>query len=91
MTRGWPKGVPRKPISSSDLTPVKMPPVNTHYDVILAVRSLRNGPFKGLWELVQLDSGGKRIKVLTDANSRQMIINLMTRHVLKLVIGAAPQ
>jgi hypothetical protein len=87
----WPKGVSRKPIIVENLVPVKLQENGIHYDVILAVRSLRNGPFKGLWELVELDLSGKRIKVLTDANSRQMIINLMTKKVLRLVIGASPQ
>lgn len=88
---GWPKGVPRKAIVAENLSPVKLQEDRTHYDAILAVRSLRSGPFKGLWELVELDSSGKRVKVLTDANSRQMIINLMTKKVLRLVIGATPQ
>ena len=56
-----------------------------HYDVMFGIRNLRNGPFKGLWELVKLDSTGKR-QVITDANSRGSIITMINKHILKIVI-----
>lgn len=57
-----------------------------HYDEVLGVRSLRNGPFKGLWELVRLNDDGTVKQVLTDANSRGMIITMATRQIMKIVV-----
>lgn len=58
-----------------------------HYDAILGIRVLRNGNFKGLWELVLLDDNGNRRKVVTDANSRQMVIGLAVREIRKIVVA----
>ena len=83
---GWPKGVPRKQVvPAQNGTPAVVNPA-VHYDEILAVRNLRNGRFKGLWELVSLDDQGIVKKVHTDANSRGMIITMMTRAVMKIVV-----
>ncbi len=66
--------------------PIEIPKVPIHYDEILAVRTLRNGRFKGLWELVRLNDKGEVKQVLTDANSRGMIITMMTRQIMKIVV-----
>ncbi len=62
----------------------------THYDAIFGIRLLRSGqgPFggKGLWELVKLDDYGNRTKVITDANSRGMVLNLLNRYVAKISV-----
>lgn len=60
---------------------------SVHYDEILAVRVLRKGPFRGLWELVRLDDQGKVKQVLTDANSRGMIITMMNRSIMRIVVA----
>lgn len=65
---------------------VAITPQPTRYDSILAIRNLRNGPFKGLWELVKLNSDMSVEKVLTDANSRGMVITMMNREILKIVV-----
>jgi hypothetical protein len=92
----WPKGVPRKtdikladiPVTDTPFTLSQvqqaLPPIR--YDLVLGIRALRNGPFKGLWELVKL-TDGKR-EVLTDANSRGMVINIATRYIMKIVVMA---
>lgn len=67
---------------------LKLPEVkeDLRYDAIFGVRNLRNGPFKGLWELVRMDNKGNRIQILTDANSRGMIITIINRHIMKIVV-----
>lgn len=60
------------------------------YDAVFAVRNMRNGPFKGLWELVKLNADQSVEKVLTDANSRGMIITMITREILRIVVQSAP-
>lgn len=57
-----------------------------HYDEILGIRMLRTGQFRGLWELVRLDDRGKVRQVLTDANSKGSMINLMNRAVMRIVV-----
>lgn len=71
------------PLINRTPTPQEMP---IHYDEILAVRTLRNGRFKGLWELVRLNHDGSVKQVLTDANSRGMIITMTTRQIMKIVV-----
>jgi len=68
--------------------PIRIGPVKDEirYDAIFGVRNLRQGPFKGLWELVHLDDKGNRVKVLTDANSRGMILTIINRYVMKIVV-----
>lgn len=58
-----------------------------HYDAIFGIRAFREGRWKGLWELVKISNEGKRT-VITDANSRGMMINLINRELTKIVIGA---
>lgn len=65
------------------------PSDSIRYDVILAVRNLRSGQFKGLWELVELNNDLTRKQVLTDANSRQSLLNLVHRRVMRIVVNAA--
>lgn len=57
-----------------------------HYDAVFGIRNLRSGRFKGLWELVQLNDDGSVKQVLTDANSRGMIITMMNKQILRIVI-----
>jgi len=71
--------------------PIKIKPIAEksepiRYDCVLAVRALRSGPFKSLWELVQLDEKGNRKRVITDANSRGSILQMMNREIMRLVI-----
>lgn len=66
------------------------PKEQVHYDCVMGVRALRNGPFRGLWELVLLDDNMGRKQVLTDANSRGMIINIMNRQIMKIVVLMDP-
>ena len=85
-----PKGVYERNQVKAFIPPVTLPdrkqftkPI--HYDEILGIRVLRKGQFRGLWELVRLDDEGKVKQVITDANSRGMVINLATRLILKIV------
>lgn len=84
-----PLGSKNKTFIEDIKTPIiKQPTIDypIHYDEILGVRTLRNGRFKGLWELVRLNHDGSVKQVLTDANSRGMIITMMTRQVMKIVV-----
>ncbi len=84
-----PLGSRNKTSETATLPPLKTtgpisPPI--HYDEIIGVRTLRSGRFKGLWELVRLNHDGTVKQILTDANSRGMIITMMTRQIMKIVI-----
>lgn len=57
-----------------------------HYDEVFGVRVLREGQFRGLWELTRLTDNGEIKQVLTDANSRGMILTMMNRAVMKIVV-----
>ena len=63
------------------------------YDLLVGIRSHRTGRWKGhnLWELVKIDSEGKRT-VLIDASDRRSIINYVVRQIGKIVVysGANP-
>ncbi len=87
-----PKGIPNKPkVEVAIPTTFQSNGVKkVHYDEILGIRNLRTGPFKGLWELVRLNDDGTVRQVLTDANSRGMIITMANRQILKIVIQNAP-
>lgn len=50
-----------------------------NYSLILGLRRIKEGSFKGLWELTQLDMNGSVVKVLTDANTKASVINLAAR------------
>jgi hypothetical protein len=51
------------------------------YDIVLAVRKLREGNFVGLWEAVELDEKGEVKRVITDANMKSMAADLVARAV----------
>lgn len=51
----------------------------TDYLLILGLRRIKDGDFKGLWELTQLDANGSVVKVITDANTKSSVINLAAR------------
>jgi hypothetical protein len=51
-------------------------------DLVLMVRRLRVGSFTGLWELSKMRSDGS-IEVITDANTKQLMINLARNEILK--------
>ncbi len=65
---------------------LKNPVVPILYDGVFAIRNLRKGQFKGLWELAKLNQDGSVKMILTDANSRGMIITMITREILKIVV-----
>ncbi len=44
-------------------------------DLVLTIRRLHVGSFSGLWELCRVESDGT-IKVITDANTKQIVMNL---------------
>lgn len=75
---------PRKEIVQEGVVPSPMKEVR--YDAIFGVRNLRGGNFKGLWELVRLDNKGNRLQILTDANSRGMILTIINRWIMKIVV-----
>lgn len=51
-------------------------------DLILTVRRLRIGSFTGLWELARVMPDGT-VKIITDANTKQIVINLARNEILK--------
>lgn len=56
------------------------------YDAQFGIRALREGQFKGLWELVRIDNEGKRT-IIMDASTRQSIIVMVNRQIMKIIIG----
>jgi hypothetical protein len=57
-----------------------------HYDLNLSIRAFRTGNWKGLWELSKVDDNGKRT-IIIDATSRQSMINMVNRQIMKMVIA----
>lgn len=49
------------------------------YHLILGVRRIKDGAFKGLWELTELSGDCSVKKVISDANTKASIINLAAR------------
>lgn len=49
------------------------------YALILGIRRHKEGAFAGLWELTELDSNGSVKRVLTDANTRGLVVSLAAR------------
>lgn len=63
---------PNKPVDSVDK------PVNK-YALILGLRRINEGAFKGLWELTELDGDCSVKRIITDANVKASVINLAAR------------
>lgn len=82
---GRPKGsrnlATKAPESNSDPLAVD-PNGSTQPDLVLTVRRLRVGSFTGLWELAKVVSDGS-IKVISDANTKQIICNLARNEILR--------
>lgn len=53
-------------------------PVNK-FNLILGVRRIKTGSFKGLWELTELSGDCSVKRVITDANVKASVINLAAR------------
>lgn len=49
------------------------------YALILGIRRIKEGPFKGLWELTELSGDNSVKKVISDANTKASVINLAAR------------
>lgn len=62
---------------------VDKPVEKVDYVLILGVRRLKTGSFAGLWELTELNADGSVKRVLTDANTRSIVINLAGREIGK--------
>jgi hypothetical protein len=58
-------------------TPVK-------YDMILGIRRLKDGAFSGLFEVVELNHDGSVKRVVTDANSKGVALDLLCNAAYKL-------
>lgn len=93
---GRPKGSVNKPKEGA-LTMVQdasivLPPIleerraQVRYDLTLSIRAFRTGNWKGLWELTKVDNDGKRT-IIVDATSRQSVINMVNRQIMKMVIA----
>jgi hypothetical protein len=61
------------------MSPSKHKSEKVSYSLILGLRRIREGSFKGLWELTELDGEGSVKRVITDANVRSLVISLATR------------
>lgn len=59
------------------------PTPKTEYSLILGLRRIKEGSFAGLWELTELDDSGTVKRVITDANTRGIVINLAAREIGK--------
>lgn len=62
------------------------PTPKTEYSLILGLRRHKEGPFAGLWELTELDNDRGELsvkRVITDANTRSLIVNLAAREIGK--------
>ncbi len=57
------------------------------YDIIMGLRVIRQGNFRGLWELVELNNDMTRRMVITDANNKGSVITLMTKRVLRASVS----
>lgn len=85
---------PSKP-KAADVDPIEVPkaaekeavvlagPAPAEYALILGVRRIKTGSFAGLWELTELDDKHSVKRVLTDANTRSIVINLAAREIGK--------
>jgi hypothetical protein len=51
-------------------------------DLVLTVRRIHVGSFSGLWELARVEPDGS-IKVITDANTKAIVISLARNEILK--------
>ena len=51
-------------------------------DLVLTIRRLKVGSFMGLWELGKVLPDGS-IKIISDANTKQIIINLARNEILR--------
>lgn len=60
---------------------VKVP---VKYDMILAIRRIKQGSFAGLYEVVELDSNGSVVRVVTDANNKSTALGLMASAAYKV-------
>lgn len=49
------------------------------YALILGVRRIKEGPFAGLWELTELNGDVSVKRVITDANTRGLVVSLAAR------------
>lgn len=49
------------------------------YNLILGLRRLNSGPFQGLWELTELTGDVSVKRVISDANSRGILVSLAAR------------
>lgn len=54
-------------------------PAPVEYSLILGVRRIKVGPFAGLWELTELDANHSVKRVITDADTRGLIVSLAAR------------
>lgn len=58
-------------------TPEVKKPVE--YNLILGLRRLKEGSFAGLWELTELNADGSVKRVISDANTRGILVSLAAR------------
>lgn len=58
--------------------------VDNEPDLVLTIRRLHVGSFAGLWELGRVMPDGS-IKVLTDANTKSIVINMARNEILGLL------
>lgn len=67
---------------------LSLPPVQPiHYDLTMSLRVYRrHEKWPGQWELTKVDNDGKRTTIV-DATSRQSVINMVNRQIMKMVIA----
>jgi hypothetical protein len=58
--------------------------VPVKYDMILAIRRIKGGTFSGLFQVVELDGRGMVKRIITDANSKGIALDLMCNAAYKI-------
>lgn len=53
------------------------------YDLVLGIRRLKEGNFIGLWELTRIDPQTGEPHIVTDANSKQILLNMARNEMLR--------
>lgn len=70
-----------RPKSESVDKPVEAVKKPAEYSLILGLRRIKEGSFAGLWELTELDANGSVKRVISDANTRGILVSLAAREI----------
>lgn len=74
---------PVQDVPTATLEAPQQPVTAPVHDLVLTIRRIHVGSFSGLWELGRVNADGT-IKIVTDANTKAMVINMARNEILKL-------